>query len=116
MTLVLRVGLLGAAGIVLAALLAYLVENSSASSSSTFASNAVIPYLHPGHLAHGLAHGSPEAYLLVGLYVLIATPIVRVLTGVYYFGRGGERAMTWVTTVVFLLLLLGLFVIGPYVH
>ena len=115
-TLLLRGGLLSAVAVLLGSLAAYLAENPNASSSSVISSNPVVQYLSLGGLGHGLATGAPQAYLALGVFVLIATPLLRVAAGVYYFGRGGERVMTWVTFTVLVLLLLGVLVFGPLIR
>jgi uncharacterized membrane protein len=115
MTLVLRAGLLLAVAILLGALLAYLVTYPNATSEAILAANPILGYLSPGGLVRGLAAGHREAFLTLGLLVLLATPILRVATGAYYFYRDGEREMAAITTTVFVLLLVGLFLIGPYV-
>ena len=116
MTLVLRVGLFTALAILLAALGVYLVRHPGATSSGTIATNPITSYLTLTGLAHGLATGAPEAYLALGIFVLIATPLLRVVTGIYYFGTNHERTMTAVTCTVLVLLLLGILVIGPLIH
>jgi uncharacterized membrane protein len=78
--------------------------------------NPILGYLSFPGLGSGLASGAVEAFLTLGLVVLVATPIVRVLSGFYYFRRGGERAMTMITLVVLVMLLVGLLVIGPLVR
>jgi uncharacterized membrane protein len=72
--------------------------------------------LDPRSLASALAHGSPVAYLALGTYALIATPVVRVATGLYTFHRQGERGMVGITAVVLALLVFGLLVLGPLVR
>jgi uncharacterized membrane protein len=116
MVLVLRVGLAAAVAILLGSIIAFAIENPGASLGSILAANPVLRYLGVTELAAGLAAGSVPAYLTLGVAVLIATPLVRVLSGMYYFQRGGERTLTAITLTVFLLLLLGLFVIGPLVR
>lgn len=116
MTLVLRVGLLASLAIVLASFFAYLLTNPNATSGQVLSSNPILAYLSLGGLAAGLARGSLEAYLTLGLLVLLATPILRVVTGAYYFARGRERTMTAVTITVFALILFGLLVLGPYIR
>jgi len=116
MTLVLRTGLLTSLALLLGALGAYFLRHPGATSGDVISSNPIAQYLTLGGLAHGLATGAPEAYLALGVFVLIATPILRVATGVYYFRQGHERTMTGVTLTVLVLLLLGVFVIGPWIR
>jgi uncharacterized membrane protein len=116
MTLVLRVGLLSSLALLAVALGVYLAEEPSATSQGTIGSNPALQYLSLSELGSGLASGSPAAYLTVGVLVLVATPVVRVLSGFYYFERGGERIMAGLTITVFALLLVGLLVIGPLVR
>jgi uncharacterized membrane protein len=115
MTQVLRVGLVLSLAIMTGALIAYLIAYPSATSGSVLASNPILQYLSFPGLVRGIATGRREAYLTLGLLVLIATPVLRVLTGVYYFHRDGERGMAAITATVFVLLLVGLFLIGPYI-
>lgn len=116
MTLVLRIGLYLAVLVLIVSLAAYLVAHPGASSAGAISSNPILGYLGLSGLASGLAAGAPAAYLTLGLLVLVATPIVRVVSGFYYFERNRERTMAAVTFSVLVLLLVGLFVIGPLVH
>jgi uncharacterized membrane protein len=97
-------------------LIAYLIVHPSATSQTALASNPILQYLNPAGLVHGLVTGRREAYLTLGLLVLLATPILRVATGVYYFHKDGERSMTLLTATVFVLLLVALLVVGPLVR
>jgi uncharacterized membrane protein len=116
MTLVLRVGLVTSLAILLAGLIAYLVTQPGATSGSALAGNPILQYLSLGGLVHGIASGSLEAFLTLGLLVLVATPIVRVASGFYYFRRGHETSMAAVTITVLALLLVGLLLIGPFIR
>jgi uncharacterized membrane protein len=116
MARVLRGGLYASLLLLLAALAVYLIEHPSLTSSQAIGSNPILQFLSAGGLAGGLASGSPAAYLTLGLIVLVATPILRVASGLYYFRRGGERTMSALTVTVLVLLLLGLLVIGPLVR
>jgi uncharacterized membrane protein len=113
MTLVLRAGLLLSFTILTGALAAYLLTHPGATSESALATNPILGFLSLSGLVHGLLAGQAEAYLTLGLLVLLATPILRVVTGAYYFRQDRERTMFAITVTVLVLLLLGLFVIGP---
>lgn len=54
--------------------------------------------------ASGLAHGRAVDYLLLGLLVLIVTPLFRVILSVGLFARAGDRPFTTLTVTVLLLL------------
>jgi uncharacterized membrane protein len=116
MSLVLRVGLLTALLLLGAALATYLVLHPMAMSGPAIASNPILRFLDVPGLVAGLAAGDPVAYLTLGLLVLVATPIVRVASGCYYFRRGRERALTAITFTVVVLLLVGLLLVGPYIR
>jgi len=116
MTFVLRLGLGVSLAILGGGIVAYLLLNPGVSSSTVLANNPILSYLTFPGLGSGLASGSVSAILTLGLIVLVATPIVRVVSGLYYFRKVGERAMTVITFSVLILLLLGLLFIGPHVR
>ena len=116
MTLVLRLGLGVALAILGGGIVAYILANPGATSSSVLSSNPILNYLSFPGLGSGLAAGSIGAVLTLGLIVLVATPILRVVSGLYYFRKVGERAMAGITFAVLVMLLLGLLFIGPHVR
>jgi uncharacterized membrane protein len=116
MSELLRVGLYAALALLIASLAAYLLLHPAATSAQAIATNPILAFLDLEGLLGGLGAGNPAAFLTLGLIVLVATPIVRVASGFYYFRRGGERALATVTFVVLVLLLVGLLVIGPLVR
>jgi len=116
MTFVLRVGLGVSLAVLAGGLVAYLVMNPGSSSGAVLSGNPILSYLSLSGLGSGLAAGSVGAVLTLGLIVLVATPMIRVVSGLYYFGKGRERAMTYITSAVLVLLLLGLLIIGPHVR
>lgn len=116
MAAVLRVGLLAAVALLAASLAALLVRSAGSAAGAWVSDNPLTRYLDVRGLAHGLAAGTPEAYLTLGALVLIATPVVRVVTGTYSFFRHGEVRMGGLTATVLALLLIGLLVVGPLVR
>jgi uncharacterized membrane protein len=115
MALILRVGLVLALVLLAVAMGVYLAEHPHATWNPS-ETNPSAQFLSLSGMASGLAHGAPGAYLTVGVLCLVATPILRVLSGFYYFEKGRERAMMRVTILVFAMLMLGLFVVGPLVR
>lgn len=115
-TIVLRVGLGASLTILIGAIATYLLLHPNTAPSTATSSNPILQYLSLGGLAHGLSAGAPVAFLTLGIYVLIASPIARVVVGTYYFHRGREKEMTAITLTVLALLLLGIFVLGPLIR
>ena len=113
MTVVLRVGLATAIALMGAATAFLLAGGPGASSARVTSAATLRGYLGGDGLLAGLAAGSPEAYLTLGVYALVATPVLRVVTGLYYFRRAGNFALAKLTGVVLVLLLMSLFLLGP---
>jgi uncharacterized membrane protein len=116
MAAVLRVGLAVALVLLAGGLVALLVRSAGSDAGGWVHANPLVGYLDPAKLAGGLAAGAPTAYLTLGVYALVATPVVRVATGITAFAGHRERRMVALTTVVLALLLVGLFVVGPLVR
>jgi uncharacterized membrane protein len=116
MALVLRLGLTVAIVLLAAAIAATVAQSPGSTSGYWIATNPLVRRLNPEQLASGLLSGEPTAYLTLGVYALIATPVVRVLAGLGAFAHHGDRRMTALTAGVLALLLLGLFVVGPLVR
>jgi uncharacterized membrane protein len=77
---------------------------SSAGGTSALSANAQFPHTLAAVFS-GLAAGNGEAIAALGILVLIATPVVRVLVSVFTFVYQRDRVFTVITIVVFLLLL-----------
>ncbi len=113
---VLRVGLVAALAVLGLAVAALIVEHPGSGASAWITQDPLGRYLDVRALGSGLAHGTPTAYLALGTFALIATPVVRVVAGTAAFARHGERRMAGLTAAVLALLLFGLFVVGPLVR
>jgi len=114
MAIVLRSGLLLTVILFVLGLLLFFVQRPGESLSTLFSSKTFLRYLDPGVLFPSLGHGDPGAVLTLGMFVLVATPMARVLTGMIYFHEHGERDMSLVTLAVLTMLLLGALVLGPF--
>jgi uncharacterized membrane protein len=62
-------------------------------------------------LAEGLRALRPQAIAQLGLLVLVATPIVRVMTSLISFALEGDRLYVLLTTIVLAILLASAFLI-----
>ena len=75
--------------------------------------NPIGSYLSVPGLYHGILTGHAQPIIVLGLLVLVATTVLRVLIGAIYYAGHGERASAVLGGVVTGLLLVGLLVIGP---
>lgn len=64
-----------------------------------------------GDVARNVLALRGQAIVMLGLLILIATPVLRVATSVWHFRRVGDRAYTVITSIVLALLVLS-FLIG----
>jgi uncharacterized membrane protein len=113
MSHVLRAGLLAAIAVLATGIVAYVAKYPNQTSGGVLGANPILQYLSLSGLVNGIAQGHVEAYLTLGLIVLVATPLLRVASGFYYFQVGRERTMAAVTITVLALLLFGILVLGP---
>ncbi len=65
----------------------------------------------PGEVFVGAAHGRPYAIIILGLLVLIATPVLRVAVSVVTFAWERDRLYTIITAYVLAILIVS-FIIG----
>ncbi len=114
MAVVLRTGLFVSVALFVLGRVLFFVERPHETIADLSASQRFLRFLDPGVLVAGLAHGDPTAILSLGMFTLVATPMARVLTGMFYFHGHGEKAMTGLTLTVLVLLLVGSLLLGPY--
>jgi uncharacterized membrane protein len=80
---------------------------------ATLAANFGRPTLSPSALLAGISQGNAVGVLQLGMLILIATPITRVVASVFLFLRERDVLYVGVTLLVLGMLLLALFVLGP---
>jgi uncharacterized membrane protein len=99
---VLRGGVLLSAGVIIVGVIAFYGEyitHGAEASLTTF------PHTLRG-VAAGLAQGDPLAIIVLGLLLLLATPLVRVLVSIIAFAIEGDRLYVIITSIVLLILLI----------
>jgi len=105
----LRTGVMLAAAIVLFGGILYLAHNHGPRPDySHFAAEPAHLITFSGIL-HGVAALNPESIIMLGLLVLIATPVARVVMCIVGFLFERDRLYTVVSTIVLLILLYSLF-------
>lgn len=107
---VLRFGVLTSAAVILigTVLLVAASGSSGISSSLTYNPNQ-IPHgtfdVSLSGLANGLVGFQPYSLIELGVIILLATPVSRVLISVFLFAAEGDRLYVYITAVVLALLL-----------
>lgn len=61
---------------------------------------AMPDYYHWSVVTHGLAHGDPNIWMMIGVVLLILTPIGRVVASTIAFVQTGERIWAGMTLLV----------------
>ncbi|MGI0156390.1 MAG: DUF1634 domain-containing protein, partial [Thermoplasmata archaeon] len=112
LALLLRTGLLAAAAVVLVGIVR-VVLSGAALQLTVLSPGADQVAFNPSALWAGLAAGSGESILTLGLLLLVAVPVARVALGAVTFYIERDPLLTRATLVVLVLLLIGLFAIGP---
>lgn len=72
--------------------------------------DATYPALDPGGLLGGLVAFEPAAWLWLGIVVVVATPILRVVGALVGFAGGGETAMVGVALAILVVVAVGVVV------
>jgi uncharacterized membrane protein len=105
----LRTGVMLAAGIVLIGGILYLVHSHGPRPDYTHFRGEPAALIHLGGIAHGVAALNPESIIMLGLLVLIATPVARVVMCIVGFFFERDRLYAVVSGVVLAILLYSLF-------
>ncbi len=63
-----------------------------------------------GDVAAGLAKGDGRAVAMLGLLILVSTPITRVAVSIGLFAYLHDRPFVWITFLVFVLLMVSVFI------
>ena len=105
----LRTGVLLAAAIVLIGGAMYMVKNHSSRPDYSQFHGETVQLMTMHGIVHGVGTGDPLSIIMLGLLVLIATPVARVGMCVVGFLLEGDRLYVAVSSVVLLILLYSLF-------
>ena len=107
-SLVLRGGVLVAAGVTIAGAIPLLWSHGAEHPSYHSFQGTGAPYRSLGAILEGAGHGDPLAIIAVGIVLLIATPISRVLLTLVGFLVERDRIYVGITSLVLLILLYSL--------
>ena len=103
---ILQVGVLISAGVICSGIILLLVHPGHGSSQQLF----VFPHTL-SEVGNGLLALHPQAFIALGLLLLIATPVVRVAASIFAFALEHDRRYVAITLVVLTILLVS-FLLG----
>ncbi|KRO18868.1 DUF1634 domain-containing protein [Lacticaseibacillus saniviri] len=104
----LRIGVIISAAVIIIGLLLLLITGNSGYPSGAHPTR-------PGAIMAGVVALKPAAVMMLGLFLLILTPVLRVVVSIYAFIKESDWLYTIITTVV-LVILIGAMFIGYAGH
>jgi len=108
----LQVGVLLAATVVLAGGAVYMVRHAGERANYRVFTAAPVEVRHPAAMLRGIAHGDAAAIIELGILLLVATPICRVIFAVIGFAVERDRLYVAISLTVLAVLLFGMFRAG----
>ena len=104
----LQVGVLLAAGVVIGGGASYLQDHAGERSNYRVFTATPIQVRHPAALLHALSRGDSAGIIELGLLLLVATPICRVMFAVIAFALERDRLYVAISLTVLAVLLFGM--------
>lgn len=103
---IMQIGVIASAIVIAVGLLMFFITGQSGYSGNTF------PHSFAA-IGQGVVALKPYAVIMLGLFLLILTPALRVLVSIYAFAVMKDRMYVWITSLVMVILLVAM-VIGMY--
>ena len=104
----LQLGVLTAAGVVLGGGISYLQDHAGERSNYRVFAATPVQLRHPAALLHALARGNSDGIIELGILLLVATPICRVIFAVIAFAMERDRLYVAISLTVLAVLLFGM--------
>lgn len=101
---ILRVGVILSAVVILIGLILLLVTGATGYAGNTFP-------VQPMAILRGAAALKPYAIMMLGVFLLILTPVLRVVVSIFAFAKEGDHLYVWITVIVLVILAISM-VIG----
>jgi uncharacterized membrane protein len=108
----LQVGVLLAATVVLVGGVIYVIAHAGERSNYRVFTAAPLELRHPAAMLRGIARGDAAAIIELGILLLVATPICRVMFAVIAFAVERDRLYVAISLAVLAVLLFGMFRAG----
>ncbi len=100
---VLRIGVITSAIVILIGLALALVTGKTGYPTGVFPTSF-------SAIFQGTAALRPFAITMLGLFLLILTPVLRVVVSIYAFAKENDKLYVWITTLVLLILVIAMFI------
>ncbi|MGC9076765.1 MAG: DUF1634 domain-containing protein [Conexivisphaera sp.] len=95
-----------------------LLARDGASSSEVLGASSPLntSAIHVPAIFSGIPSLDPLSFIVLGLVVLIATPVLRVVLGIISFARERDALYVFITSIVLMNLMLAIFLVPMVVH
>ncbi|WP_295730641.1 DUF1634 domain-containing protein [uncultured Limosilactobacillus sp.] len=103
---IMQIGVIVSAIVIVIGLLMFFISGQSGYQGNSFPHSFYA-------IGHGLLLLKPYAVIMLGLFLLILTPALRVLVSIYAFVVMKDRLYVWITTIVMIILVIAM-VIGMF--
>lgn len=100
---VLRLGVITAAIVIILGLVLALFTGQTGYPAGTFPTTFTAIF-------HGVLIFKPFAITMLGLFLLILTPVLRVIVSIYAFAKEDDQMYVWITTLVLVILLFAMWI------
>lgn len=100
---ILRVGVAVAGTVMLVGLLAFFITGTSGYSGQNWPTSFDAIFT-------GLASFKPFAVMMLGLFLLILTPVLRVIVSIFAFAKENDRLYVWITIGVLAILIIAMII------
>lgn len=98
---ILRIGVLISAIIIIIGLVILLITNNTGYPNMGYPHNFTMIW-------QGLLHGKAAAIIMFGIFLLILTPVLRVIVSIYAFFKDHDHLYVGITTAVLIILLISM--------
>ncbi|KRM68251.1 DUF1634 domain-containing protein [Apilactobacillus ozensis] len=100
---ILRIGVIISATIMIIGLLLFLVTGNSGYDQNYIPNNFKVIF-------KGIVQLKPYAIMMLGIFCLILTPVLRVVVSIYSFYKEKDKLYVYITSIVLIILIFSLFI------
>lgn len=95
---ILRIGVIASAIVVIIGVILYFINGGSGYADGQWPRRF-------GMIFQGIAQGKSYAVIMLGIFLLILTPVLRVIVSIYAFAKEHDRLYVYITTAVLIILI-----------